>query len=256
MRPSPSLLNRPQRLASVVSTLAVSLAVVSLMLLAAAPLGWRLQLLPLRVSFTLLMGAGLVGKGAALLAALGLVLARRSLSWMRVVLLSCVVLLGLIFTYVPWHLRQEHTPPINDITTDTTNPPAIVAALPARQAERAVSAVYGGPPVAQMQKAAFPDIGPVILAMPISRAFDLALNTAGSMPGWNIIAADAHSFRIEATQASFWFGFTDDIVIRVTEDGTSSRIDIRSHSRRGRGDLGVNAARIRKYMAALRSATG
>jgi uncharacterized protein (DUF1499 family) len=239
-----------------VPTLAISLAVVSLMLLAAAPLGWRVRLLPLKVSFTLLMDAGLVGKGAALLAALGIVLARRSLSWLRVALLSCVVLLGLTYTYVPWHLRQQHTPPINDITTDTTNPPAIVAALPARQAENAVSAVYGGPAVAEKQAAAYPDIAPVIVPMPMSHAFDLASNTAKAMPGWRILAVNAQAGTIEATQASLWFGFVDDIVIRVTQNGDGSRIDIRSHSRQGRGDLGVNAARIRKYIAALRSAAG
>jgi uncharacterized protein (DUF1499 family) len=240
----------------VVPALAFLVTVASLVLLAAAPVSWRLHLLPLKVSFTLLMDAGLVGKGAAFLAALGLVLARRSLSWIRVALLSCVILLGLTFTYVPWHLRQQHTPPINDITTDTANPPAIVAALPARQAEQAVSAVYGGPSVAEKQAAAYPDIAPVIVPMPMSHAFELAFSTAKAMPGWQILAVDPQAGTIEATQASLWFGFVDDIVVRVTPDGDGSRIDIRSHSRQGRGDLGVNAARIRKYIAALRSAAG
>jgi len=240
----------------VVPALAFALTVASLVLLAAAPVSWRLHLLPLKISFTLLMDAGLVGKGAALLAALGLVLARQSLNWIRVAHLSCVVLLGLAFTYVPWHLRQQHTPPINDITTDTANPPAIVAALPARRAENAVSAIYGGPAVAEKQAAAYPGIAAVIVPMPMSHALDLAFNTAKSMPGWRILAVDAGAGTLEATQASFWFGFVDDIVIRVTQNGDGSRIDIRSHSRQGRGDLGVNAARIRKYIAALRNAAG
>jgi uncharacterized protein (DUF1499 family) len=59
--------------------------------------------------------------------------------------------------------------------------------------------------------------------------------------------------RIEATQASFWFGFVDDIVIRVEPVGSRSRVDMRSHARQGRGDLGVNAARIRRYMAELKT---
>ena len=160
------------------------------------------------------------------------------------------------FTYVPWHLRQAHAPPINDITTDTANPPAIVAALPARQAENAVSAVYGAPAVAEKQAAAYPDIAPVIVLMPIWHAFELALGTTKAMPGWHVLAANAQAGTIEATQASLWFGFVDDIVIRVTPDGDGSRIDIRSHSRQGRDDLGVNAARIRKYIAALHSAAG
>ena len=157
---------------------------------------------------------------------------------------------------MPWHLRHNHVPPINDITTDTENPPAIIATLAARQAERAVSEVYGGPAVAQQQKAAYPDIAPLFLAMPTTRAFDLALGTAKAMSGWRIVAVDSQAGRIEATQSSFWFGFVDDIVIRVAAADSGSRIDIRSHSRHGRGDLGVNAARIRSYMAALKGAIG
>ena len=60
--------------------------------------------------------------------------------------------------------------------------------------------------------------------------------------------------RIEASEQSFWMGFTDDIVVRVAEAGSGSRIDVRSASRHGRSDLGGNAARIRTYLAALHEA--
>jgi uncharacterized protein (DUF1499 family) len=76
------------------------------------------------------------------------------------------------------------------------------------------------------------------------------------MPRWNVTASDPASGRIEASQASFWFGFVDDIVIRVTAAGEGSRIDIRSVSRQGKGDLGVNADRVRAYLAALKAAAG
>jgi uncharacterized protein (DUF1499 family) len=76
------------------------------------------------------------------------------------------------------------------------------------------------------------------------------------MPGWTIVASDAETRRIEATQQSRWFRFTDDIVIRVAGDVTGSRIDMRSASRQGRSDFGVNAARIRAYMGALRQRIG
>jgi uncharacterized protein (DUF1499 family) len=237
-------------------SLALFLAALALIFLAAAPLGWRIGLLPLKVSFLFLAGAGLLGKAAAILAALGLIFAWGSLGWPRVALLSLIVLLGVAFAGVPWHLRHNHVPPINDITTDTEHPPAIIAALAARQAEHAGTDVYGGPTLAHQQEAAYPDIVPRILAMPTTKAFDLALSTAKAMPGWHIIAVDPPGGRIEATQSSFWFGFVDDIVIRVAEYGNGSRIDMRSHSRQGRGDLGVNAARIRSYMATLGGVTG
>jgi uncharacterized protein (DUF1499 family) len=239
---------------SLLPRLAIGSAALALVCLAGAPVSWRTGLLPLKASFMLLSGAGLLGILAGILAALALLFAWRSLGRPRIALLFGVVVLGIVFIGVGWHLRHSHAPPINDITTDTENPPAIVAALAARQAEGSVSEVYGGPAVAKMQILAYPDIEPAILTMPISQAFDLALNTASSMPGWSVIASDSHSGTIEATQASFWYGFVDDIVIRVSVDGNGSRIDIRSHSRHGRGDLGVNAARIRKYLAALKAA--
>ena len=72
--------------------------------------------------------------------------------------------------------------------------------------------------------------------------------------GWTIVAADDTASRIEASDRSRWFGFTDDIVIRITPGGSGSRVDVRSSSRLGRSDFGVNAARIRAYLAELRTA--
>src|SRR5258707_1365594 len=76
------------------------------------------------------------------------------------------------------------------------------------------------------------------------------------MPGWTIIASDADTGHIEASQQSRWFRFTDDIVIRVSGDVAGSRIDMRSTSRQGHSDYGVNAARIRVYLGALRKRIG
>jgi uncharacterized protein (DUF1499 family) len=245
-----------RRVVSRAPSLAISLAVLVLVFLASAPLGWRVGLLPLKVAFLFVTAAGLLGIAAAIFATLGLIFAWRSLGWPRVAVLACVVLLGVALFGVPWCLRYNHVPPINDITTDTEHPPAIIAALAARQAEHAVPDVYVTAALAVQQKTAYPDIVPLILAMPTTRAFDRAFDTARAMPGWHLIAVDRQAGRIEATQSSFWFGFVDDIVIRIAADGNGSRIDMRSHSRQGRGDMGVNAARIRNYMAALKGAAG
>jgi uncharacterized protein (DUF1499 family) len=83
-------------------------------------------------------------------------------------------------------------------------------------------------------------------------AFNEALDVAASMPGWTVVASDIDPGRIEASQQSRWFRFTDDIVIRIVGDEDGSHIDMRSASRQGRSDYGVNAARIRAYMRALR----
>ena len=106
-----------------------------------------------------------------------------------------------------------------------------------------------------MQKAAYPDLVSVMTTLPVTRAFNEALDVAKSMPGWTIVASDVDAGRIEASQQSRWFRFTDDIVIRVVGEA-GSRIDMRSTSRQGRSDYGVNAARIRAYMSALRKRIG
>lgn len=69
--------------------------------------------------------------------------------------------------------------------------------------------------------------------------------------GWDLVAADATAGRIEATDTTFWFGFKDDVVIRVRPADGGSRVDVRSLSRVGVGDVGTNAKRIRAYLDVL-----
>lgn len=144
-------------------------------------------------------------------------------------------------------LQARALPPINDITTDTANPPAFVAILPLRAAEP-VPAGYAGETAASAQRAAYPDIVPIMLPKEPAAAFDAALAAARSL-GWTIVAADAASGRIEATATTSWFGFSDDVVIRVAPAGGGSRIDVRSVSRVGKSDLGANAKRVRAFTA-------
>jgi len=101
----------------------------------------------------------------------------------------------------------------------------------------------------------FPDIVPLTLAVSPAAAFIRALDTAKRM-GWTIDGTDNAAGRIEASDRSRWFGFTDDIVIRITGLGSGSRIDVRSASRVGRSDFGINAARIETYISALRATPG
>jgi uncharacterized protein (DUF1499 family) len=233
---------------------ALVLAALSLLALGAAPLGWRLGLASLGLAFGLMMLAALAGVLGGILGVLALGLARRPLRRMRILLLVAAVVVGAGFVLLPIRIALRHAPAIHDITTDWVNPPAIVAALPARAAEHAAPAAYGGPAVTELQRAAYPDIGPLILPLPPATAFDLALAVARRMPRWTVVASDPAEGRIEATATSFWFGFVDDIVIRVTAEGSDSRIDMRSVSRQGKGDLGVNAARVRAYLAAVKAA--
>jgi uncharacterized protein (DUF1499 family) len=76
---------------------------------------------------------------------------------------------------------------------------------------------------------------------------------AARAQGWEIVAAVPAEGRIEATDTTRFFGFKDDIVIRVKAEGAGSRVDVRSLSRVGKSDVGKNASRIRAYLIALGS---
>lgn len=153
---------------------------------------------------------------------------------------------------VPWSFRRgaSGAPPIHDVTTDTRNPPAFVAVAPLR-ADAPNPVAYEGEAVAEQQRRAYPDVQPLMMTAPLSVVFDDALAVARDM-GWEIVDSDREQGRIEATATTTWFGFKDDVVIRVMPASGVSRVDVRSKSRVGRGDAGANAARIREYLQRLR----
>jgi uncharacterized protein (DUF1499 family) len=162
-----------------------------------------------------------------------------------IVLAAAVVLVPLD----QWR-RAADAPPIHDISTDLDDPPAFAALRGAREA--APNAVdHPGEGTARMQRAAYPDLEPVRLAAGRDAVFAAAQSVARDL-GWRIAEADPAEGRIEAVDRTFWFGFRDDVVIRVTgeEDGRT-RVDVRSASRVGRGDLGTNARRIRDFLTRL-----
>ena len=147
--------------------------------------------------------------------------------------------------------KARSVPRIHDITTDTQNPPRFIDIMPLREKAKARnSIVYGGAKIAALQMKGYPDIKPLETAIPVRTAFNAALAVATDL-GWQIIASIPGDGRIEATDTTFWFGFTDDVVIRITARTVGSRIDIRSVSRVGRSDVGANAARIRLFFTAL-----
>ena len=150
-----------------------------------------------------------------------------------------------------WASRAASVPRIHDITTDTDNPPQLVATLPLRVGAEN-TAVYGGPKLAAEQKQGYPDIAPLTLALPPQAAFERARGVAQAM-GWRIVAADPAAGRLEATDTTLWFGFHDDIVVRVAAADGGSRVDVRSVSRVGRSDIGTNAKRIRSFLDRLRA---
>lgn len=140
-------------------------------------------------------------------------------------------------------------PAIHDITTDTQNPPVFIV-LDETRAGAINSLVYDGAETATLQQQAYPDIAPILTNLPEPDAYQRALKVAQDM-GWTIVVADDDTLRFEATARTPVFYFADDIVVVVSATADGSRIDLRSVSRVGRSDQGVNAARIRAFSEAF-----
>ncbi len=209
-----------------------------------APLGYRVGA-PLGLAFLLLAGGFLAAAVSSLLLVLRMVRRTGLRDREALAALAAVVVVG-AFPLAAL-LSGGGAPPIHDITTDTDDPPAFVAAVALNTPGR----TEYDPAVAGQQRAAYPDLGPAMLPVAPADAFDRARAVVGEM-GWELLADDAAALRIEATDRSFWFGFPDDVVVRVAADGgTGSRVDVRSLSRVGGGDLGVNARRVREFVAVL-----
>lgn len=238
-------MTRAQRIGAVLATLALVAAVGALVLLALSGPGSRMGWWNFRTGFRLMQWAAYAAAAGFVFGVLALVFggARTRAAT------AAVVSLG-VFA-VPWMLRRnaQSVPPIHDITTDTDDPPAFVAIV-VRRAGASNPPEYAGPEVAAQQKAAYPDVAPIVLPEPPARAFARAEATARSL-GWEVVAAGAREGRIEATATTRWFGFKDDVVIRVRPDAAGSRVDVRSKSRVGRSDTGTNAARIREFRSEL-----
>ena len=165
--------------------------------------------------------------------------------------LSVSMVIGLVTGYLPWHWKQQAQalPKIHDISTDLSNPPQFAKILPLR-ASAPNPTEYGGPEIAAAQRLGYPDIQARELALAPTDAFARALAAAKAM-GWEMVDADVSKGLIEATATTLWFGFKDDVAIRITPTAAGSRIDMRSVSRVGKSDVGANAERIRKYFGKL-----
>ena len=158
--------------------------------------------------------------------------------------------IGLALIAYPAYLviKGYKLPPIADITTDPIDPPRFeaVARLRTRDAN---PIVYAGLYAAEQQRAAYPDIEPLMLAVAPDAAYDAAM-TVITKRKWRIVDArspqggrrDGH---IEAVARTPVMGFRDDVVVRIRAATGGTRIDVRSASRYGRYDFGANASRIR-----------
>jgi uncharacterized protein (DUF1499 family) len=231
-----------------VARVAVTLAVASIATAALGILGVQLGILAPVVAFYLFaLGAVLGGLLSLLLGGISLFLtnggrdpvgAKRA--WLGAG--GGALLLGSVVMGMAGGGGQA--PPINDITTNLDAPPGYVAA--AKEGANVGRDMSYPADFVSVVRESYPDLAPLRVDQSPEESYRSALAAARQL-GWTIVFEDAAAGVFEAQEVSSVFHFVDDISVRVAADGRTSVVDVRSKSRDGRGDMGVNAARIRAF---------
>lgn len=226
-------------------------AIIFVFLAAVSGPGARLGLWDFRTGFAILRFSaygGLISGALSLFGVVACLLRRRSVRGAGTG--AAGLLLSVIVVVIPlmWSLEAKRVPRIHDITTDTENPPAFKDL----HEVRATPPEYPGTEVSVQQRDSYPEIRPLEVNIPPERAYDAALKSAREL-GWEIIDSDPATQHIEAVDTTMWYGFKDDIAVRITPRDGGSTVDVRSVSRVGISDVGTNARRIRRYLDAIRT---
>jgi Protein of unknown function (DUF1499) len=229
---------------------AIVLTVVALIIAALSLTLARYDLIPKFAGFSAFLGAGLLAV-LATLSGLAALIAGRNVPGLRSGKLLGALAVSAVFAgfLLSRPMAAGDIPAIHDITTDLANPPQF-AALPLRADNLA-----GVGTVENWQKLhakGYPELKTVTIAKPVGEVMAKALKQVEAA-GWKVAKSDPQAGTIEATASVSYIRFQDDVAIRIvpSADGKGSQVDMRSVSRIGVSDFGVNAKRIRAFLAAL-----
>jgi len=210
------------------------------------PLGAFVGVLKPMTAFSVFGLGGLLGVGALVVS---IVIAFRSGVGAAApgLALGAVITLAFLLLALP----ARSFPRINDITTDTQNPPQFVLA-PTLAGNEGRDMSYPGESFAAQQYQGYPALAPLQLAETPQVVFERVKTEAAEMPLWEITRSDDSAMTIEGVSTSSLFRFQDDFVVEVRPADAGAVVQMRSKSRDGRGDVGANAARIEKFFSRLR----
>jgi uncharacterized protein (DUF1499 family) len=145
-------------------------------------------------------------------------------------------------------------PRINDISTDLEDVPAFTQAQSQPENEgRNLSYPEEFKPII---RESYKNLAPLRVSAPPDAVFQQALALAREQPRWQVTAVDPQARTFEGVVETSLFRFRDDFIVRVRPEGEGARVDMRSKSRVGKGDLGANAQRIEQFLQALGSRAG
>jgi len=202
---------------------------------------YKYNVLELGPAFTALRWGVYVGIATLVLFLVQIIFLRKNINW---AIAGVSVLMAVVAIALPVSImsKAKTVPPIHDISTDLSTPPKFIAIAPIR-ANAPNPVEYSGEETAQQQREAYPQLVTQKYTQNTDAVFGVALATVKDF-GWTLVNADKSQGIIEATDSTAWFGFKDDVVIRITSEDNHTLLDVRSKSRVGRSDLGKNAERI------------
>lgn len=219
------------------------------LLLASGPL-YQAEILGLMDAFFAMRIALILGAVAIVLAIIQVIFMRKTISWSAT---GIAVLCAAVAIVMPLNMmmKAKSVPPIHDITTDLVNPPKFVAIL-ALRADAPNPAEYQGEEIASQQRKAYPELQTQKYQQTTDQVFDAALAAVKDM-GLDVVSSDKTLGLIEAYDTTTWFGFVDDVVIRIESGEQMTMLDARSKSRVGMSDIGKNAERLNVLIAGVKN---
>jgi len=228
------------------SRLTLVLGAIAAIAFSLGPLGAFLGILPPMTAFSVFGLGGLLGLLTLVFSLIGIFRGGFA-SAAPGLALGAVVTAAFLLLALP----ARQFPRINDITTDTQQPPEFVQApnLPGNEGR---DMRYPGQSFAEQQRAGYPDLQPLYLQEPPAVAFERVVQVAGEMPQWEVTRSDSTALALEGVSTSRLFRFKDDFVVEIRPADGGSTVQMRSKSRVGRGDVGANAARIETFFSKLR----
>ena len=229
----------------------VSLVSLSAFLLVALPGPlYKYGVVDLGTAFTAFKFGVFAGIATLILLVLQILFKRKTVTFGSTIM---ALLLSTIAIAIPLSMlnKGKSVPPIHDISTDLVNPPEFVAIAPLR-ADAPNPVEYAGVEVATQQRAAYPELQTLNYTQSKSELVE-ATKQAIDHLGWQLVNIDTNQGIIEATDRTMWFGFKDDVIVRITDNGSKRLVDIRSKSRVGGSDVGKNAERIHGFIEELDS---
>lgn len=226
------------------------LSLIAVLVFVVSGYGYQWEIWSLGMGFTLLTYSAYAAIGLFVIGLISVWFLKKGRKKALILAVLAILLTGAVSgSALYWQQRAQSVPPIHDISTDLDNPPEFSAIVRLR-AEAPNPPEYAGEETADAQREAYPEIQPLVVVNDLQEVMDAAVALVTDRE-WDLVAINRKDGRIEATETLAWFGFKDDVVLRFLETTDGTRVDMRSKSRIGRGDVGVNAQRIEEFLEDL-----